>query len=112
MRTHPTERSRRALERIVDHREGPSERADQALLGDLIKQSLLQLDIEYQMVISLRYGLGGYSYSLEQTGRILRLSRERVRAVELAALRRLGYRLSSHGRGPLREKPRSAPFVW
>ena len=43
----------------------------------------------HRQVIELRYGLNGYSYSLEETGRILRMTREYVRAVECAGLRRL-----------------------
>jgi RNA polymerase primary sigma factor len=38
----------------------------------------------------LRYGLGdGYSYTLEETGRIFKVTRERIRQIESKALKKL-----------------------
>jgi RNA polymerase primary sigma factor len=47
-----------------------------------------------QMILRLRYGLGGDGdpKSLEEIGRVMGLTRERVRQLESAALRRLGER--------------------
>ena len=41
-------------------------------------------------IIKLRYGLdGGYSYTLEEVGRIFKVTRERVRQVEVKAFRNI-----------------------
>jgi RNA polymerase primary sigma factor len=41
-------------------------------------------------IISLRYGLqNGYSYTLEEVGRIFRVTRERVRQIEAKAMKKL-----------------------
>ena len=41
-------------------------------------------------IIRLRYGIGdGYTYTLEEVGRIFKVTRERVRQVEAKALRKL-----------------------
>ena len=38
----------------------------------------------------MRYGLGdGYTYTLEEVGRIFRVTRERVRQIEAKAVRKL-----------------------
>jgi RNA polymerase primary sigma factor len=88
MRIRATMRSKRALERIVDHREeDPAVRSDKTLLRELIQQAVVRLHDGIQTVIQLRFGLGGYSYDLEETGRILRISRERAKAMECKGLR-------------------------
>ena len=41
-------------------------------------------------IIKLRYGIGdGYTYTLEEVGRIFRVTRERVRQIEAKAVRKL-----------------------
>ena len=41
-------------------------------------------------IIRLRYGLGdGYTYTLEEVGRIFKVTRERVRQIEAKAVRKL-----------------------
>ena len=41
-------------------------------------------------IIKLRYGIGdGYTYTLEEVGRIFKVTRERVRQVEAKAIRKL-----------------------
>jgi len=41
-------------------------------------------------IIKLRYGLGdGYTYTLEEVGRIFNVTRERVRQIEAKAIRKL-----------------------
>ena len=41
-------------------------------------------------IIKLRYGLGdGYSYTLEEVGRIFKVTRERVRQIEVRAFEKL-----------------------
>ncbi|MBN2584419.1 MAG: sigma-70 family RNA polymerase sigma factor, partial [Planctomycetes bacterium] len=41
-------------------------------------------------IIKLRYGIGdGYTYTLEEVGRIFKVTRERVRQIEAKAIRKL-----------------------
>lgn len=90
MRTPTTFRSRQVLRRIVDHRdEGPTKRADQLLLRNLVRQGIGLLRVRSQEVLRLRYGLDGCSHTLDETARILRLGREYVRQVEVCGLSRL-----------------------
>jgi RNA polymerase sigma factor (sigma-70 family) len=56
----------------------------QALLEDVAERD--------RLVLTLRYGLGGEApHSLEETGRILGISRERVRQIEARAMRMLQF---------------------
>lgn|ERR1700722_6069862 len=91
--------SKRALERIVDHREeAPADRSDETLLRELILQAVDRLPDGIRTIIRLRFGLGGYIYSLDETRRILRISRERARATECKGLRVLMRILENYAR--------------
>jgi len=100
MRTRATVRPKRALERIVDHREeAPADRSDETLLRELIQQAVVRLPDGIGTVIQLRFGLGGcYTYTLEDIGRILRITRERVKALECKGLRVLMRILENYAR--------------
>ncbi len=51
---------------------------------------LISLNHREREIIRLRYGLGdGYSYTLEETGRIFKVTRERIRQIESKALKKL-----------------------
>ena len=68
----------------------PSESAMHKLLKDKINHVLKSLTYREREIIKLRYGLGdGYSYTLEETGRIFKVTRERIRQIESKALRKL-----------------------
>ena len=63
-------------------------------LRELTKTMLKTLKYREREVIKFRFGIGdGYTYTLEEVGRILKLTRERVRQIEkkaLTKLRRIG----------------------
>ncbi|RYG79540.1 sigma-70 family RNA polymerase sigma factor, partial [bacterium] len=69
---------------IEDERaENPVESATQEMLKDKIEQVLKTLTYREREIIKLRYGIGdGYTYTLEEVGRIFKVTRERVRQVE------------------------------
>jgi RNA polymerase primary sigma factor len=68
----------------------PSESAMHGILKDKINIVLKTLTYREREIIKLRYGLGdGYSYTLEETGRIFKVTRERIRQIESKALRKL-----------------------
>ena len=71
--------------------EDPIELADSALERERLHKALAQLDERERKVLELRFGLGDTeeATSLEQIGRELGFTRERIRQIETNALRRL-----------------------
>ncbi|HEX8322906.1 MAG TPA: RNA polymerase sigma factor RpoD [Tepidisphaeraceae bacterium] len=70
--------------------ENPVDSATQEMLKDKIEQVLKTLTYREREIIKLRYGIGdGYTYTLEEVGRIFKVTRERVRQVEAKAIRKL-----------------------
>ncbi len=70
--------------------ESPVNAATQEMLKDKIDQVLKTLTYREREIIKLRYGLGdGYTYTLEEVGRIFKVTRERVRQIEAKAVRKL-----------------------
>jgi RNA polymerase primary sigma factor len=60
------------------------------MLKEKLERVLNTLAYREREIIKLRYGLGdGYTYTLEEVGRIFRVTRERVRQIEAKALRKL-----------------------
>jgi RNA polymerase primary sigma factor len=70
--------------------ESPVNTATQEMLKDKIDHVLKTLTYREREIIKLRYGLGdGYTYTLEEVGRIFKVTRERVRQIEAKAVRKL-----------------------
>ncbi len=70
--------------------ESPIETAGTEMLKDRIEEILKTLTYREREIIKLRYGIGdGYTYTLEEVGRIFKVTRERVRQVEAKAIRKL-----------------------
>ena len=69
----------------------PIELADISLERDRLHDALSELDERERRVLELRFGLGdkGEATSLEEIGRELGLTRERVRQLETKAMKRL-----------------------
>ena len=75
----------------------PDERVQEPVQGmgrealrDRIENVLKTLSFREREILKLRYGIGdGYTYTLEEVGRIFRVTRERVRQVEARAIRKL-----------------------
>ena len=68
----------------------PEERVELNLRSQALHQALLELPPREREVLTLRYGLAGAEpKTLEEIGRKLGLTRERVRQIELDSLRRL-----------------------
>ena len=76
---------------IEDERqESPSESATSDMLRSRINDVLKTLTYREREIIKLRYGIGdGYTYTLEEVGRIFKVTRERVRQVESKAIKKL-----------------------
>jgi len=70
--------------------ESPIEAAAKNMLREKLMGIIDSLSVREREIIKLRYGLGdGYIYTLEEVGRIFRVTRERVRQIEAKALRKL-----------------------
>jgi len=70
--------------------ESPVTAASHEMLKDKIEGVLQTLTFREREIIKLRYGIGdGYTYTLEEVGRIFKVTRERVRQIEAKALRKL-----------------------
>jgi RNA polymerase primary sigma factor len=76
--------------------ESPVTAATQEMLKDKIEQVLGTLTYREREIIKLRYGLGdGYTYTLEEVGRIFKVTRERVRQIEAKAIKKLQHPIRS-----------------
>lgn len=76
--------------------DSPVSSATQEMLKDKIDHVLKTLTYREREIIKLRYGLGdGYTYTLEEVGRIFKVTRERVRQIEAKAVRKLQHPVRS-----------------
>lgn len=76
------------IEDVRDH--GPMEATDQQLLREEIRRALDLLTMRERQVIELRFGLvDDHDHTLEEVGKKLKVTRERVRQIEERAIRKL-----------------------
>ena len=76
--------------------ESPVASVTHRMLRDRIEATLQSLSFREREIIKLRYGLGvGYTYTLEEVGKIFKVTRERVRQIEAKSLRKLQHPLRS-----------------
>jgi len=74
----------------------PEVSAGNGLLREKIEALLKTLTYREREIIRLRYGLGdGYTYTLEEVGRIFKVTRERVRQIEAKAVKKLQHPVRS-----------------
>lgn len=76
---------------LEDHRDDdPLYETNQESLKEHINEAMKTLNYREREILRLRYGLAdGYSYTLEEVGRIFSVTRERVRQIESKAVRKL-----------------------
>jgi RNA polymerase primary sigma factor len=73
-----------------DSVDSPIGTAGGEMLKDRVEEVLKTLTYREREIIKLRYGIGdGYTYTLEEVGKIFKVTRERVRQVEAKAIRKL-----------------------
>ncbi|HLY76188.1 MAG TPA: RNA polymerase sigma factor RpoD [Planctomycetota bacterium] len=76
--------------------ESPVSAATHEMLKEKIETVLQTLSFREREIIKLRYGIGtGYTYTLEEVGRIFKVTRERVRQIEAKAIRKLQHPIRS-----------------
>ena len=82
--------------------DNPVKNANNGMLRDKIEALLKTLTYREREIIRLRYGLGdGYTYTLEEVGRIFKVTRERVRQIEAKAVRKLQHPVRAQQLGGL-----------
>jgi RNA polymerase primary sigma factor len=76
---------------LEDYRDDdPLYDTNQEALKERIEEAMQTLNYREREILRLRYGLAdGYSYTLEEVGRIFSVTRERVRQIESKAVRKL-----------------------
>lgn len=76
--------------------ESPVVTATNSILRDKIESMLKTLTFREREIVRLRYGLtDGYTYTLEEVGRIFKVTRERVRQIEAKAVKKLQHPVRS-----------------
>jgi RNA polymerase primary sigma factor len=76
----------------------PDETVAMNALGDQMQGLLEKLDERERQILNLRFGLGhAREHTLEEVGRLLHLTRERIRQIEQAALGKLKNLASARG---------------
>ncbi len=79
-----------------ENQDAPAVAAARDMLKGRIEMVLKTLTYREREIIKLRYGIGdGYTYTLEEVGRIFKVTRERVRQVEAKAIRKLQHPVRS-----------------
>ncbi|MBX3432433.1 MAG: sigma-70 family RNA polymerase sigma factor [Pirellulales bacterium] len=72
------------------HADNPLKLANNSILREKIDGLLMTLTYREREIVRLRYGLhDGYCYTLEEVGRIFKVTRERVRQIEAKAISKL-----------------------
>ncbi len=91
--------------------ESPVSAASREMLKDRIESVLSTLTFREREIIKLRYGIGdGYTYTLEEVGRIFRVTRERVRQIEAKAVRKLQHPVRARRLGGFLDSPGNDAF--
>jgi len=76
--------------------DNPLKSANNGILRQQIEALLKTLTYREREIIRLRYGLcDGYTYTLEEVGRIFKVTRERVRQIEAKAVQKLQHPVRS-----------------
>ena len=85
---------------------GPAENATTANLHDMVTELLTELSSDEAEILRMRFGVGlAREYSLEEIKELLNVTKEQVRKVEAAALRKLrNPRMTEHLRGFLHDR--------
>ena len=78
------------------HSDNPLKLANNNLLREKIEELLKTLTYREREIVRLRYGLvDGYCYTLEEVGRLFKVTRERVRQIEAKAVSKLQHPVRS-----------------
>lgn len=90
---------RNLMDVMEDHNQrSPEHEATEKIIEERMEQFISQIPDREQEILCMRFGMRGReSHTLEEIGKSLKLSRERVRQIEGRALRRLKVIMAEHG---------------
>jgi RNA polymerase primary sigma factor len=99
---------------LQDHREAdPLLEMNRSLLKARLADVLESLDYREREILRLRYGLAdGYSYTLEEVGKIFSVTRERVRQIENKAVRTLQHPTRARRLSAFIDRPIAVPLTY
>ena len=85
-------------EALARHHELPSPSDEEDVVKEAVLRQMEGLEYREREVLKLRFGLSGNGgpYTLEETAKIFRITRDRVRQIEIKALKKLGSRACAH----------------
>ena len=90
--TMDNERDSRMLIEYIknENSKRPDRDIENTCLKEMVERAISSLNIKQEAILRLRYGVGeARQYSLEEIGDRFRISRERVRQIEVIALKKL-----------------------
>ena len=86
---------------------------NRSLLKARLADVLAGLDYREREILRLRYGLAdGYSYTLEEVGKIFSVTRERVRQIENKAVRTLQHPTRARRLSAFVDRPIAVPLTY
>jgi RNA polymerase nonessential primary-like sigma factor len=99
IRAGKSEEDNGPVDRLEARRDGePSRCAQKDVINEIVEYWVGELSEKQQAVVERRFGLHGYRRAtLEQIGSEIGVTRERVRQIQLAALKNLRAMMESHG---------------
>ena len=99
---------------LQDHRESdPLMEMNRSLLKARLADVLEGLEYREREILRLRYGLAdGYSYTLEEVGKVFSVTRERVRQIENKAVRALQHPTRARRLAAFVDRPIAAPLTY
>ena len=99
IRSGPAEDGASPVDRLQAKRDAePSRCAQKELVNDIVEHWICELSDKQRAVLERRFGLHGYRRcTLEQIGNEIGVTRERVRQIQLDALKNLRLMMESHG---------------
>jgi RNA polymerase primary sigma factor len=99
---------------LEDHREAdPLLEMNRSMLKARLADVLESLDYREREILRLRYGLAdGYSYTLEEVGKIFSVTRERVRQIENKAVRALQHPTRARRLSAFIDRPIAIPLTY
>lgn len=91
------------LDRLADENCDPTKEAELSAINDMLTRAIAELKPKYVRVLRLYYGLDGREHSMDEIGRMVKVSRQRIQQIVARGLNDLRAKLKFRGYEPPRE---------